>query len=117
MQSDSSYPAPPAAAREARPQAAASAPPSPTQPRFLDVVRSRLRTEHYSRRTEEAYVGWIRRFILSNGRRHPAQMGEPEVTRFLSHLAVERKVSSSTQNQALSALLFLYGEVLKRDLA
>ncbi|MCI0409376.1 MAG: integron integrase [Acidobacteria bacterium] len=72
---------------------------------------------HYSRRTEEAYVGWIRRFILFHGKRHPALLGEAEVTRFLSHLATEKRVASSTQNQALSALLFLYGEMLKKDLA
>jgi len=84
--------------------------------RFLEEVRSRLRVEHYSRRTEEAYVGWIRRFILLHGKRHPANLGEAEVTRFLSSLAVERKIASSTQNQALSALLFLYGGVLKKEL-
>ena len=89
----------------------------PSKPRFLDQVRARLRTEHYSRRTEDAYVGWIRRFILCNGKRHPNELGEAEVTRFLSELAVKSKVASSTQNQALSALLFLYGNVLKRDLA
>ena len=90
--------------------------PATAKPRFLDEVRGRLRMEHYSRRTEEAYVGWIRRFILFNGKRHPSELGEAEVTRFLSSLAVERHVASSTQNQALSALLFLYGEVLKKDL-
>jgi integron integrase len=117
MTSDPNFPAPSAAPGGA-PRVSRSLPaPAPAKPRFLDGVRSRLRTEHYSRRTEEAYVGWIRRFILFNGKRHPSQLGEAEVTRFLSHLAVERKVASSTQNQALSALLFLYGEVLKRDLA
>jgi len=68
--------------------------------------------EHYSRRTEDAYVGWIRRFILFHGKRQPGHLVEVEVTRFLSNLAVERKVASSTQNHALSALLFLYGGVL-----
>ena len=72
---------------------------------------------HYSRRTEEAYLGWIRRFIVFHGKRHPALLGEAEVTSFLSTLATEKKVASSTQNQALSALLFLYGEMLKKDLA
>jgi len=91
--------------------------PYAAKPRFLDQVRSRLRLEHYSRRTEETYVGWIRRFILFHGKRHPATLGEAEVTRFLSSLAVERKVTSSTQNQALSALLFLYSKVLKKDLS
>jgi integron integrase len=90
--------------------------PASSKPRFLDDVRRRLRLEHYSRRTEEAYVGWIRRFILFNGKRHPSELGEAEVTRFLSSLAVERHVASSTQNQALSAILFLYSEVLKKDL-
>ena len=89
----------------------------PDKPLFLDQVRRSLRLAHYSRRTESAYVAWIKRFIVFHGKRHPAQLGEREVTRFLSCLATERKVSSSTQNQALSALLFLYGGVLKRDLA
>jgi integron integrase len=71
---------------------------------------------HYSRRTEKAYVAWIRRFIVFHGKRHPREMGEPEVTRFLSFLA-ERQVSASTQNQALSAVLFLYDQVLGRPLA
>jgi site-specific recombinase XerD len=83
---------------------------------LLDQVRDAIRVRHYSLRTEEAYVHWIRRFILFHGKRHPAQMGAPEVARFLSHLAVRARVSASTQNQALSALLFLYREVLGRDL-
>jgi len=92
--------------------------PGPALPktRLLDRVRDSLRMHHYSRRTERAYVGWIRRFILFHGKRHPAEMGAPEVSRFLSALAVERKVSASTQNQALAALLFLYGQVLGVDL-
>jgi integron integrase len=85
-------------------------------PRLLDQVREALRTRHYSRRTEKAYVGWIRRFVIFHGKRHPREMGEAEVTRFLSHLAVERKVSASTQNQALAALLFLYRVVLGIEL-
>ncbi len=88
----------------------------PARPRFLDEVRNRLRVEHYSRRTEDAYVGWIRRFILFHGKRHPNELGEAEVTRFLSELALKGKVASSTQNQALSAMLFLYGSVLKHEL-
>lgn len=71
---------------------------------------------HYSPRTEDAYVGWIRRFVRFHGTRHPATMGEPEVSRFLSHLAVEADVAASTQNQALAALVFLYGEVLESPL-
>ena len=83
---------------------------------LLDVVRATLRSKHYSPRTEDAYVGWIRRFVRFHGRRHPREMGEAEVTAFLSSLAVEGQVAASTQNQALSAILFLYGEVLRVDL-
>ena len=90
--------------------------PRPTGRRLLDQVRAAIRLRHYSRRTEKAYAGWIRRFILFHEKRHPAEMGKAEVTRFLSHLAVEAKVSASPQNQALSALLFLYGEVLNQEL-
>ena len=90
--------------------------PSTSEPRLLDRVRNRLRTRHYSPRTEKAYVSWIRRFILFHGRRHPDQMGEAEVTTFLTHLATQHRVAASTQNQALAALLFLYAQVLKRDL-
>jgi len=82
-------------------------------PRLLDEVRARIRARHYSLRTERAYVGWIRRFILANARRHPRELGAPEVERFLTQLAVEGQVAASTQNQALSALLFLYREVLQ----
>jgi integron integrase len=85
-------------------------------PRLLDRVRAAIRARHYSRRTEAAYTHWIRRFALFHGKRHPADMGEVEITAFLTHLAVRAKVSASTQNQALSALLFLYREVLHRDL-
>ena len=75
-----------------------------------------IRTRHLSPRTEEAYVFWIRRYVLFHGKRHPAELGGAEVTRFLSHLAVAARVSASTQNQALSALLFLYRRVLHIDL-
>ncbi len=81
-------------------------------PRLLDQVRARLRLKHYSVRTEQAYVGWIRRFILATGKRHPREMGVAEVEGFLSALAVEGKVAAGTQNQAWSALLFLYKGVL-----
>ena len=87
-------------------------PPGPPKPRLLDRVRGTLRAHHFSHRTEEAYVAWIRRYIFFHGKRHPAEMGAPEVTRFLTSLAVEGHVAASTQNQALSALLFLYREVL-----
>ena len=83
---------------------------------MLDEVRRCLRVRHYSIRTEVAYLGWIKRFILANQRRHPREMGGREVEAFLSLLAVHGHVAASTQNQALSALLFLYREVLKHDL-
>ncbi|MBZ0132127.1 MAG: integron integrase [Rhodocyclaceae bacterium] len=85
-------------------------------PRLLDRVRDRLRLKHYSLRTETAYLGWIKRYILFHGKRHPADMGKAEAEAFLSSLAVERNVSASTQSQALSALLFLYREVLALEL-
>ena len=84
----------------------------PEPPRLLDRVRAAVRTRHYSRRTEEAYLGWTKRFILFHRKRHPAAMGADEVNAFLSHLAMEGKVSASTQAQALSALVFLYRHVL-----
>ncbi|MBP7146515.1 MAG: integron integrase [Acidobacteria bacterium] len=90
--------------------------PAPPPPRLLDSVRNACRARHYSRRTERAYVGWIVRFILFNGKRHPRELGAAEVTSFLTHLAVARNVSASTQNQALSAILFLYKKVLEIDL-
>jgi integron integrase len=85
-------------------------------PRLLDRVRDAIRRRNYSYRTEETYVHWIRRFIFFSGKRHPEDMGAAEVTAFLSHLARERDVAAATQNQALSALLFLYKEVLARPL-
>src|SRR5712691_437499 len=88
--------------------------PSPP-PKLLDRVREAIRTRHYSRRTEKAYVTWIRRFIVFHEKRHPSQMAAPEVTAFLASLAA-RGVSASTQNQALSAILFLYGAVLGQQL-
>ena len=87
-----------------------------SSPKLLDRVRWLLRAKHYSIRTEEAYVDWIRRFILFHGKRHPDEMAEKEISDFLSHLAVEKNVSASTQNQAFSALLFLYQQVLERKL-
>lgn len=80
--------------------------------RLMDAVRRVMRTRRYSLRTEQVYLGWIRRYILFSGRRHPRELGGEEVSAFLSHLAVEGQVAASTQNQALSALLFLYREVL-----
>lgn len=87
------------------------------RPMLLDEVRRQLRVRHYSLRTERCYVDWIRRYVRANGRRHPRDMGGPDVERFLSTLAVERRVAASTQNQALSALLFLYRHVLEVELA
>src|SRR5207247_4366861 len=89
--------------------------PGPHQPpRLLDRVRIAIRTRHYSLRTEEAYVGWIRRYIFFHNKRHPQEMGEPEINSFLSGLAVKDRVRASTQNHALSALLFLYRHVLEK---
>jgi len=81
-------------------------------PRLLEQVRDAIRRRNYSYRTEEAYIHWIRRFIYFSGRRHPEQLGAAEVTAFLNHLTRERDVAAATQNQALSALLFLYKEVM-----
>ncbi|HJU22846.1 MAG TPA: integron integrase [Casimicrobiaceae bacterium] len=89
---------------------------TPPAPRLLDLVRQRIRYKHYSLRTEQAYVDWIRRFIRHNGNRHPSDLDHEDVVRFLTHLAADLNVASSTQNQAQSALLFLYREVLAREL-
>jgi site-specific recombinase XerD len=99
--------------RRYRPTVNESRPFPPPRPRLLDRVRAGLRIRHYSRRTEEAYVAWIRRYVLFHGKRHPIEMGAAELTRFLTSLAVDGKVAASTQNQALSALLFLYRQVLE----
>ena len=93
-----------------------SPPDSTAEPRLLDRVRERLRVKHYSMRTEESYVGWIKRYVFFHGTRHPAEMGEAEITAFLTHLALKSRVSGSTQNQAKSAILFLYREVLRKEL-
>lgn len=84
--------------------------------KLLDQVRRKLRAKHYSYRTEQQYIAWIRRFILHHGKRHPRQMSGAEVEHFLTHLAVDRKVAASTQNQALAAILFLYRQVLQVEL-
>ena len=89
---------------------------TPGKPRLLDRVRQTMRARHYSDATLGTYVNWIRRFILFHGKRHPDEMGESEVTQFLTHLAVNENVAASTQNQALSAILFLYRHVLDRQL-
>jgi integron integrase len=93
-----------------------SRPTPPARPgRLLDRVREALRVRHRSRRTEGAYVEWVRRFILFHGKRHPSELGPEAVTAFLNHLAVEGGVTASTQNQALNALVFLYRHVLGRE--
>jgi integrase len=84
--------------------------------KLLDQVRDQVRVLHDSIRTEDAYVQWIRRFILFHGKRHPQEMGTPELEAFQTHLAVDRNVAASTQNQALSAILFLYRKVVGRPL-
>src|SRR5438552_7613274 len=86
------------------------------KPKLLDQVRETIRRKHYSIRTEEAYVDWIKRYIFFHNKRHPAEMAEPEIEQFLNHLAVQKKVAASTQNQALSALVFLYREVLDKEI-
>ena len=84
--------------------------------KLLDQVRYVIRVKHFSIRTEEAYVNWIRKFILFHNKRHPIEMGEHDVSQFLTYLAVKKRVAASTQNQALAAILFLYRDVLKKDL-
>jgi site-specific recombinase XerD len=91
------------------------APSDAAKPRLLDQVRNCCRVRHMALKTEYTYVNWIRRFILFHGKRHPLEMGDKEVTDFLTHLAVAGHVAASTQNQALSALLFLYRAVLQRE--
>jgi len=106
------------AALRVQPWCTLAEPPAPSAPpRLFDRIRSALRVRHYSPRTEIAYTRWIRRFIVFHGKRHPREMGEGEVTAFLSSLATDRHLSASSQNQALGAILFLYREVLGRELA
>ncbi|HUZ74451.1 MAG TPA: phage integrase N-terminal SAM-like domain-containing protein [Stellaceae bacterium] len=98
------------------PAGSAAAPDNPKSPRLIERVREAIRSRHYSRRTEKTYWYWIRFFIRFHGKRHPGEMGGAEVTAFLSWLATERNVAAATQNQALSALLFLYQKVLAQEL-
>ena len=86
------------------------------KPELLDQVRQIIRVKHYSMRTEESYTTWIKRFIFFHNKRHPIEMGEKEIGQYITYLAKERKVSASTQNQALCAIVFLYKNVLKKDL-
>ena len=90
--------------------------PEARPPKLLDQVGAKMRLLHYSKRTERAYVDWIKRFILFHNKRHPREMGAPEIETFLTHLAVDGHVAASTQNQAFSALLFLYQKMLKIEL-
>ena len=91
-------------------------PTTPQPPKLLDRLRAACRVRHYSLRTEDCYADWVKRFILFHGKRHPREMGAAEINAFLTHLAVEGHVSASTQNQAFSALLFLYQQVLQAPL-
>jgi integron integrase len=92
----------------------AGAPPDERPPRLLDRIRAEARLRHYSLRTEEAYVQWVRRYVVFHGKRHPEALGEAEIAAFLSHLACTERVAAATQNQALCALVFLYRAVLQR---
>ena len=115
----SSHPVPPVAtaADPGRQRDAVQHPDAPGRPgQLIAEVRARMRRLGMSLRTEESYVGWIRRFILANGKRHPRDMGAPELEAFLTRLATVRKLAPSTQGQALSAILFLYREVLGIEL-
>ncbi|AFN73824.1 Integrase [Melioribacter roseus P3M-2] len=86
------------------------------KPKLLNQVRMALRTNHYSLKTEEAYIGWIKRYILYHNKRHPNEMGAEEIKKFISFLANEKNVSSSTQNQALNAILYLYKNIIKKEI-
>src|ERR1700732_368377 len=90
--------------------------PKRSKPKLLDQIRQLMRLRHYSLRTEEAYLGWIRRYILFHRKRNPRRLDEKHVSEFLSSLAINGRVAASTQNQALNALLFLYKEVLQLEL-
>lgn len=85
------------------------------KPKLLDQIKIKMRSMHYSKRTEESYINWIKRFILFHNKTHPEKLGKDEIRKFLNHLAVERNVSASTQNQALQGILFLYKEILHQD--
>ena len=94
--------------------------PSPANPhtkKLLEEFREQLRTRHYALRTENTYISWVRKYILFHNKRHPKNMGPKEINAFLTHLALEKNVASSTQNQALSAILFLYRYVLNIELS
>jgi len=86
------------------------------KPKLLDQVRNSLKQRNYSYRTEQTYVGWIKRFILYHNKRHPKEMGEKEIEEYLTYLAVQKKVAPATQNQALNSIIYLYKYILKRDI-
>lgn len=90
--------------------------PSSITPKLLEQVRAKIRVKHYSRRTEEAYISWIKRFILFHKKKHPIDMGEKEISEFLSYLAVDGNVAASTQNQAMCSIVFLYKQVMGKDM-
>ena len=90
--------------------------PNSNKPKLLDQVREKLRVKHYSYQTEKAYVTWIKRFIIFHGKKHPLELDDQAINKYLSYLAVKQKVASSTQNQALCAILFLYKQVLQKDI-
>lgn len=98
-----------------RGEASAQADNANRPPKLLDQMRESMRVRHYRARTEETYCQWVRRYILFHQKRHPADMGESEINALLTHLAVKDKVSASTQNQALSAILYLYRHVISKD--
>ncbi len=85
------------------------------KPKLLDQVRNDLRVNHYSRKTAETYISWIKRYILFHNKRHPKEMGKEEIQNFVNYFAIEKHVASSTQNQALQAILFLYKKIVKKD--
>jgi hypothetical protein len=91
-----------------------SEPAEANKPKFLDQIRQLMRLRHYSRRTEEAYIGWIRRYILFHGKRHPRDLGESDIVKFLSSLPVEERVAESTQNRHVKASLTCQGQVKSR---
>ncbi len=88
---------------------------APEEPKLLDQVRTNIRVKHYSKKTEEAYTSWIKQFIIFNNKTHPEKLGKEEIQKFLNYLTTERNVSSSTQNQALQGILYLYKNILKKD--
>ena len=101
--------------RSMDPPPSAPATAQPGEPRFLVQVAHACRVRHLAYSTEQSYVSWVKRFILFHNKRHPKDMGPSDVRAFLTHLAVNRQVSASTQNQALNAIVFMYREVVRRD--